>query len=149
MTEETPQTPAPESQANVSDSWKEVGKQFATLGKSVGEAIQAMWSSEQTQRQVKEVKAGLETMASEVNTAINKVTSTPEAQKIKGEAVKAAQSAKAAGEQTVQEVRPQLLSALRTLNDEMQKLIDRLEAEPSPAPEAPPEEPPDNPPMAA
>lgn len=65
------------------------------------------------------------------------------------EAVKAAQSAKAAGEQTVQEVRPQLITALRTLNDEMQKLIDRLEAEPSPTPETPPDEPPAEPPMTA
>jgi len=149
MSDETPTTPPSEPSSGTSESWKEVGKQFAALGKSVGEAIQAVWSNEQTQRQVKEVKAGLETMVSEVNTAVNKVTSTPEAQKIKGEAVKAAQSAKAAGEQTVQEVRPQLITALRTLNDEMQKLIDRLEAEPSPAPETPPDEPPAEPPMTA
>lgn len=149
MSDETPTTPPSEPSLGTSESWKEVGKQFAALGKSVGEAIQAVWSNEQTQRQVKEVKAGLETMVSEVNTAVNKVTSTPEAQKIKGEAVKAAQSAKAAGEQTVQEVRPQLITALRTLNDEMQKLIDRLEAEPSPAPETPPDEPPAEPPMTA
>ena len=149
MSDETPTTPPSEPSPGTSESWKEVGKQFAALGKSVGEAIQAVWSNEQTQRQVKEVKAGLETMVSEVNTAVNKVTSTPEAQKIKGEAVKAAQSAKAAGEQTVQEVRPQLITALRTLNDEMQKLIDRLEAEPSPAPETPPDELPAEPPMTA
>jgi gas vesicle protein len=134
-------TPTPEPQPPVSDSWKEVGKQFAALGKSVGEAIQALWSNEQTQKQVAEVKTGLETMVHEVNTAVGKVSSTPEAQKIKAEAVKAASSAKAAGEQTVQEVRPQLLSALRTLNDEMQRLIDRLEAEPTP-PQEPPVEPP-------
>jgi hypothetical protein len=144
MSEEPTPTPTPDPQPNVSDSWKEVGKQFADLGRSVGEAFQALWSNEQTQKQVKEVKAGLETMVSEVNSAVGKVSSNPEAQKIKQEAVKAAQSAKAAGEQTVQEVRPQLLTALRTLNDEMQRLIDRLEAEP-----AKPEEPPSNPPTAS
>jgi len=83
-----------------------------------------------------------------VNTAVGKVSSTPEAQKIKQEAARAAQSAKAAGEQTVQEVRPQLISALRTLNDEMQRLIDKLEAEPA-APEEPPVEPPAAPPAAS
>jgi hypothetical protein len=87
-------------------------------------------------------------MVSEVNTAVGKVSSTPEAQKIKQEAAKAAHSAKAAGEQTVQEVRPQLLSALRTLNDEMQRLIDRLEAEPT-TPEETPPQPPESPPMAS
>ncbi len=140
-------TPSPTPEPGTSDSWKEVGKQFAALGKSVGDAFQALWSNEQTQRQVKEVKTGLETMISEVNTAVGKVSSTPEAQKIKDEAVKAAHSAKAAGEQTVQEVRPQLLSALRTLNDEMQRLIDRLEAEPA-APAEPPATPPEDTPKA-
>jgi hypothetical protein len=148
MSEEPTPTPTPDPQTNVGDSWKEVGKQFADLGRSVGTAIQALWSNEQTQKQVKEVKAGLETMVSEVNTAVGKVSSTPEAQKIKQEAVKAAHSAKAAGEQTVQEVRPQLLSALRTLNDEMQRLIDKLEAEPA-TPEETPPQPPENPPMAS
>jgi hypothetical protein len=142
MSEEPTPTPTPDP--GVGDSWKEVGKQFAALGKSVGEAFQALWSNEQTQKQVKEVKAGLETMVSEVNTAVGKVSSTPEAQKLKQEASKAAQTAIAAGEQTVQEVRPQLLSALRTLNDEMQRLIDKLEAEP-PAPQEPPQPPEETP----
>jgi gas vesicle protein len=130
MSDEPTQSPAPESGSQVSDSWKEVGRQLGALGKSFAEAITVAWNNPSTQKLVQEVKTGLETMASEVGAAISKASSSPEAQKLKAEAVKAAQSARTAGEQTAQEVRPQLLNALRSLNDEMQKLIDKLEADP-------------------
>lgn len=142
MSDEPTQSPPPENQVSPSDSWKEVGKQFAALGKSFGDAIQVAWNNPSTQKQLQEVKTGLESMASEVGTAISKVSSTPEAQKLKAEAVKAANSARSAGEQTAQEVRPQLITALRTLNDEMQRLIDKLEREPA---SSTPPEPPDAP----
>jgi len=49
---------------------------------------------------------------------------------------KAAESARAAGAQTLQDAQPHLLSALRQINAEIQKVIIRMEPKPA-APEDP------------
>jgi len=79
---------------------------------------------------------GLEAMVDKVDRAIKEASASPKAQKLRGEAEKAAESLREAGEQTWQEVQPQLLSALNQINAELQKMIGRLKGE-EPASEAP------------
>ena len=143
MTEEN-KVPPENSGATTESSWQEVGRQFQALGESLAQAMRSAWENEETQRRVNDMRTGLESMAREVGKAVEDTANSPEGQKIRSEAERAADSVRVATEQTVQEVRPQLLTALQQLNSELQKLIDRMESKRSaPSGEAAPS--PDNP----
>ncbi len=124
------------------EAWQEVGKQFQVLGESIAIAFRTAWQSEENRRRAKEMQTGLEAMITEIGQAIKDSSASPEAQKARGEVDRAAESIRAASEQTVQEVRPHLVAALRQVNDELQKLIGRLEQEKSPVTEGKPDKPP-------
>jgi methylphosphotriester-DNA--protein-cysteine methyltransferase len=127
-----------EEQAKTTDEvWREVGQQFEALGKSLSQAFRATWESEETRKQVKKLGDGLDRAAQKVEEAIKKAGSSPEAQKLREEAEKTAESLQTAGQKTWEDARPHLLSALTQFNTELQKMIDRLEHQ-----EATPEEPP-------
>jgi hypothetical protein len=111
------------------EAWREVGRQFQALGESLAEAFRTAWESEETRRHVQNMQDGLEAMIDHVDRAIKEASVSPEAEKIRGEAEKAAESLRGAGEQTWQEARPHLLSALTQINAELQKMIARLKEE--------------------
>lgn len=139
MTEE-PTAPTDEPISSSSEAWQEVGRQFQALGESLAAVFQAAWKNEEVRQQAEEMKTGLESLVKEVGQAIHTSANSSEAQRMKTEAAKAAESFRAAGEETVQEVRPHLVSALQTINEELQKVIGRLGG--SQAEEKPPQQPP-------
>lgn len=112
-----------------SEVWHEVGVQFQALGESLAEAFRTTWESEETRQHVQSMQAELEEVAGQVEHTIKEASASEEAQKLRGEAEKAAESLRAAGEQTWRDTRPHLLSALSQLNAELQKVIARLEQE--------------------
>lgn len=114
------------------NSWQEVGRQFQTLGESLAETVRTTWESEQTQRRLEEMRTGLESMVRQVGQAIDESAKSPQGQKIQQDANRAAEAVRNATEQTVQEVRPQLINALQQLNNELQKLVDRMKTPPEP-----------------
>ncbi len=122
----TKQTTSTQSSA---EAWREVGDQFKVLGNTLAEAFRSTWQDEENRKRVQELQAGLETMVKQVGTALNETAKSPQAQQARAEAGKAAESLRAAGEQTVQEIRPHLLNALRQLNEELSKLVKRSETE--------------------
>jgi plasmid stabilization system protein ParE len=113
-------------------SWQEVGRQFQALGESLAQAMHAAWGNEATQRRVQEMRTGLESMARDIGKAVEDTASSPQGQKFREEAHHTAETLRSATEQTVQEIRPQLINALQTLNDELQKLVNRIEKSPAP-----------------
>lgn len=108
-------------------NWQDVGKQFEALGQSLAQAMRTAWENESTQRQVQEMRTGLQSMVRDVEKAIQDSANTPQGQQIRSEANRAAESLKTATHQTVQEVRPHLMDALQQLNNELQRLIQRME----------------------
>jgi adenylate cyclase len=118
--------PAPES---FGDAWREVGQQFQTLGESLAAAFRATWEDEETRQHLQGMQDGLEAMVKDIGQAIKEATASPEAQKVRGEFEKAAESIQSAGQQTLQEAQPRLLSALHQVNEELRKMISRLEQE--------------------
>lgn len=120
------------------DSWQEVGRQFQELGNSLAQAVRTSWENEETQRRLQEMRAGLESMAQQVGKAIDDTANTPQGQRVRENAGRAAESLRSATEQTVQEVRPQLITALEELNHQLQKLIDRMGGRNTPPPTPPP-----------
>ena len=120
------QNQAGDAGRSTEESWQEVGKQFETLGNSLAQAFRAAWANVESSAEAKQVKDGLESMLREVGKAVEDSAKTPEAEKVKSEAKRAAESLRIAGEQTVEEARPQIVAALRKANEELQKLIDRM-----------------------
>jgi uncharacterized protein (DUF2342 family) len=108
------------------DAWKEVGAQFQALGAGLATAFKTAWADEENKRHMKEMQAGLESMVNELGAAIKAGATSPEAKQVKEEAGKTLGTFRAAGEKTVQEVRPTLITALHQLNDQVQKLLGRM-----------------------
>jgi hypothetical protein len=109
------------------ETWREVGDQFKALGESLATAFRTAWEKEETREHVRGMKEGLEAMVDQVGRAIEEASASVEGQKMREELGRAAESARAAGEKTLQDARPHLISALDTVNAELQKLIRRME----------------------
>lgn len=129
MSEEQKETTGTESQpgGDPQSSWQDVGQQFKELGDSLAQAFRIAWENEHNQRRLQEMRTGLQSMVQEVGKAIDETAKSPQAQQIKEEAEKTVEKVRSAGEQTIQEARPQLINALQQLNAELQKLVDRME----------------------
>lgn len=124
---DTSQTPPPgENESGSTDAWRDVGRQFESLGASLAQAVRAAWNDEENRRRVQEMQTGLESMVRDVGEAINETVNSPKGQEVAGDVQRAADHLVEAGEKTVQEVRPHLMQALEQLNSELQKLIDRM-----------------------
>lgn len=118
-------------------NWEEVGQQFQALGESLAAAFRTAWDNEENRQQMQRMKAGLEQMVNEVSQAIKDSAASSAGQQVRDEAKKVASTLRTAGEQTAQEVRPHLLSALRQIEEELQKLINRMEQQAEPAVKTP------------
>jgi hypothetical protein len=123
---DNPNTPG--DQKKTSEAWQEVGRQFKTLGESISQAFRTAWQDEENRRRMEEMRSGLESMVREVGRTIDETAKSPAGQQLRSDAEQAAAKIRDAGEQTVQEIRPHLLDALRQVNAELQKLADRMES---------------------
>ncbi len=131
--EEAAQTPT-------QGTWSEVGQQFAHLGESIAAAFNTALKDETTQGFMQQMRVGLEKMAGAIAKAVDDAAHSEEGQKFRQEAEKAATSAYAAGKQTVENTRPQVLSALEQLNIKMREMLDRMrDVQPKTPPEPTPE----------
>lgn len=109
------------------EPWQEVGRQFQILGESIAAAVRASVNNPQHQQRLKEMQGGLEKMVKDVDKAITDAASSPEAHQARSEAARAAESLRTATEQTVQEMRPRLVDALKQVNEELQRFVNRME----------------------
>ncbi len=127
MTDETKSTEEEKTSQTAAEAWREVGKQFQALGESLAAALRVAFDTPENRQRTEDLRATVEAMANEVERAIRETAESPQGQKVRAEATRVAASVRDAGEQTVQEVRPHLVSALRQLNDELQRMIRQME----------------------
>ncbi|MGD2104105.1 MAG: hypothetical protein PVJ55_03185 [Anaerolineae bacterium] len=127
MAEEQTNEQRAERQQSAEDAWREVGRQFEALGESLSTAFRAAWEREETQQHVRSMQAGLEKLVDRVDRAVKEAAESREGRRLRAEAEQTAESLRHAGEQTWQEVRPELLNALTKANAELQRFIDELE----------------------
>ena len=109
-------------------AWREVGDQFQTLGENIAGTLRATWEREETRQHVQELQTGLEGLVRHVGQAIDEFAGSSEGRQVQAEAKKAAESARAAGENAWQDAQPHILSALRQVNAELEKIAARFEA---------------------
>ena len=115
-----------ESKEPREENWQEVGRQFQVLGESLAQAVRTAWEKEENRQRVSEMRTGLEAMVRDIGKAIDESASSPQGQQLKAEAKRAAEAFRSAGEQTAQEARPQLIHALEKVNEELQKLVEKM-----------------------
>ena len=119
------------------EAWREVGRQIEALGDSLARAFKAAWQSEQTQRHVRSVQKGLDKVADDIDQAVKKAGESQQARRLRTEAERTAGSLRQAGERTWEDMRPQVLSGLRSVDASLRKLIQDLEAESAEESQAP------------
>jgi ElaB/YqjD/DUF883 family membrane-anchored ribosome-binding protein len=111
------------------DAWREVGRQFEVLGESLAQAFRTTWQDEENRQHLRDMQAGLQKMVDEIGKAMKEVGESPEGQQVRQKAKQAAESARVAGRQAWQDARPHLVSSLRQITAELQKIIDKLAEE--------------------
>jgi hypothetical protein len=120
----------PRTESNMNDAWQEVGKQFQRLGESLAAAFQTSMKDEATRQNMKDLQDGLESAVQGIRGTVQKGVNELESRKFGEQARQAADSLINAGEQTVDEMRPHLLSALQQLNRELDRLIENMHSKP-------------------
>lgn len=121
----------PRKETDVNNAWQEVGQQFQRLGESLAAAFQTTMQDETTRQNMKDLQDGLENAVQGIRSTVKKGVSELEGQNFGEQARQTADSLINAGEQTVEEVKPHLLSALQQLNHELDQLIHSMQAKPS------------------
>ena len=116
-------------QQTSNEPWREVGKQFQALGESMARAFRAAWEDDENRQQLRDLQADMERMVNDIGEAIKQASESPEGQRIREEAKKAADAAHAAGSKAWQDARPHVVSALRQVGAELEKMIGKLEEE--------------------
>ena len=100
---------------------------------SLAAALNATLQSKETRQHIEEMQVGVEAMVDEISQATKNAMASAEAQQVQSEVEKATQSAVSAGQETINAVRPQLLSAFRRVRAELDQIINRMEQESDPA----------------
>lgn len=128
MTDEA--KPQDSQQSGPADPWAEVGQQFRKLGDSLAAAFSATWQSDEAQQYMHKMQSSLNDVASQLNEAVKSATDSEQGKKMQAEFEKAAKTAQAQGEEVVQQVRPHLLEAFRSIRQEIDRAISQMEKTP-------------------
>jgi len=128
-----PRPEAEEPQTTKSNPWDDILKDFQSLGQNISKAVQEAVHDEKYKESLKDLRQGLENTVNQVAKSIDEAVKSPQAEEVKVEVKKAVGEVKEAGSKAYSDTKPFLITALQTLNDGIQKLIDRLQ---EPHPEA-------------
>ncbi|MGC9400006.1 MAG: hypothetical protein ACP5HM_12835 [Anaerolineae bacterium] len=115
-----------ETASERSRAWQEVGRQFKAFGESLSAALQESSQEEAMREYLRALEGGLRSLAEEVARAVDETAASPEGQRLREEFEQAARSAREATRKAWQEARPQMLSALETLDGELHRVMDDL-----------------------
>lgn len=126
MSEENQYDRTESSQQDYSENWREIGRNFQSLGKNLAMAFRQTWENEELQQQLRK---SLDSLAAGINQSVKEASESEQVRQAREEVEKAAQSAQTAGTQAFHDVKPHIVSSLRQLSAEFQKMVDRLEKE--------------------
>lgn len=109
--------------------WEEVGAKFADLGETLGKAMQSSIDDPRTQEVLLKIKDGLNQAADEIEDAIRTAKDDPKVQQFTDEATEAFNNLGEIGEETVEQVKPHVIKALKSFTDAVSSLFDDSEKE--------------------
>jgi len=113
--------------------------ELSKMGKLVAQAFQSAWESEERKKLEAEFSEGLRKFSDEVTTAAKKASESDAAKQLREQAEKVATEVKE--RDVAEEIRKGLLTGLEAINQELGKLVERLEPKKPVAPEPPAEAP--------
>jgi len=116
------------------DAWRELGKQFEELGRTLATSIRNTLDTDENKRRLEALREGAEQMASQIGAAIEDAAESPEGKRVREEMERTAASARVAGQQAYEDARPHVIAALRQISEELQKLSKHIEDEPPSGP---------------
>lgn len=125
MEEEAPDSQ--EGQYTAQEAWHHVGDQMKSLGQSLAAALRLAWEDKAFQQHKESIQQGFENLVKEVSHAIEDGIQSSEVKHARQHAEKVMEGVRSAGEQTIHEARPHLVSALRRLTNELEAVIEKLE----------------------
>ena len=117
---------------------KSIVQEFSLFGKQVAEAIRAAWESEDRKKLQAELAEGLQRFETEVNQALDKAGQSDAAKQLREQADKVVADVKES--KVTEDARKGVIAGLEVLNQELGKLVDKLESKTVPAAEAEPAE---------
>lgn len=120
------ENPQETSSSSSKSGWEDVASELSALGNSLAKAFSVLWSRVESSEETRQIKEGLESALHQVEQALKEAAQTPEAQEVKLHARNTLENLRSAGEQTIQEVQPQIIDGLQKVNDELEKLIEQL-----------------------
>jgi len=123
-------TPEEPRRGNLAESWREVGEQVRELGNRLALAFRASWSAERSADQeetVRNLRDDLRAAADRLDRVMRRV-----AEETEGPRTSAFKATREVSERSVAEARVTAISALRSLNRQLEVLVDRLEQERQP-----------------
>ncbi len=100
----------------------DLSSEFERLGRNLKEAARTAWESEESKKLQAELKRGLSALEAGLTSAAHEVKTGEAGQKIKAEVEDLGQRVRSG--QVEQELRKDLLSALRTINGQLQKFTE-------------------------
>ncbi len=108
----------PRSETNIVD-------ELDKMGQLVAQAVRSAWESEERKKLEAEIVEGLRKFSDQVSTTAKKASESDAAQQIKAQAEKVAAEVKE--KDVAEEIRKGLLAGLEVVNQELGKLVERLE----------------------
>ena len=127
MTEEKHGPEDRQERPNPADAWADVGQQFRALGESMVAAFTSSWQNEETQQHAQNIQAGLEGLARQFGESVETFAESVDAEKMQAEMEQAARTAQEKGQEAVDQTRPQVVAAFRSIRDELDRIIRQME----------------------
>jgi len=129
MTEEKQSSEQQQERPNPADAWADVGRQFRELGEAMVEAFTSSWQNEETQQHAQNIQTGLEGLARQFSESVESFAESLETGKMQAEMEQAARTAQEKGQEAVEQTRPQVVAAFRSMRDELDRIIKQMEEE--------------------
>ena len=120
-----------ESNKETTDAWAKVGKQFQILGDTIVSAVSASLENEETRQQLDKMRTEFETAARQMNQAVKDTVESEQGQQVRAETEKFARAAQKSGKETIEEIKPHLLAAFRTMQAGLEQIIKNIESQPA------------------
>lgn len=102
----------------------DVTEEFRLLGKNLADALRAAWESPERKRVQQEIESGLKEAGTSMMREIEKFSESPTGQRLKSEAQEVRERVRSGEVQN--KAREELLSALRAINNELQKVAQKV-----------------------
>ncbi len=112
-----------------------LASEFRALGKNLVSALNAAWESPERKRIQSEVLSGLNELGATLQKEVENLSNSDASQQVKSSVEQIGERIRSSEAQT--KVRQELLSALKTANLEIQKVIDRWSDQPNEEPAEP------------